>query len=253
MKLNIENRFHAFTVHFIISFTIISTLLLLIIYWWYPPPYFELEGGQDILEILFGVDVVLGPCITLIIFKKGKPGLIFDLSVIAFMQVSALIYGSLIIYHERPAFLVFSVDRFTIVSTQDIDTRFLLGTDLNNDDSRGPTPVFTSIPDNIDERNKLLFETLTQGAADIEFRAEYYEPFQPNLKKAILRGKDIGHFYTSNKNKIKIDEFIANNEIPIKDLSFFPVIGKKKDMLIAINNTTGEIIGAIDIDPWIKY
>jgi hypothetical protein len=65
---------------------------------WYPPPYFEVDGGWRILRILAGVDVVVGPLLTLILFKPGKPGLKFDMTCIALMQIGALVYGGTIIY-----------------------------------------------------------------------------------------------------------------------------------------------------------
>ena len=71
--------------------------------------------------ILIGVDLVLGPLLTLIVYKQGKPGLKFDLSFIAAVQVAALIYGSYTLHSERPHFLVFAIDRVTLVALSGID------------------------------------------------------------------------------------------------------------------------------------
>ena len=64
---------------------------------WYPTPYFAIDGGWQVLRILAGVDVVLGPLLTFIVFKIGKPSLKFDMSCIILMQIGALIYGGMII------------------------------------------------------------------------------------------------------------------------------------------------------------
>lgn len=252
MKPNINNRFQAFFLHLIFSILTFILFLYLVIYKWYPTPYIDLEGGWYILIILLCIHVILGPLLTLIIFKKGKPDLHFDLTVIACLQIAAFIYGGNIIYQERPAYIVFAVDRFTVVSTRDIDTRLLIGTDFDKSDSSGPIPVFASMPENITKRNNLMFETLTEGAPDLEYRAEYYEPFQPNLKKAILRSSEITQHYLQHENKTKIKDFLERNNLLEKNLSFFPLVGKKKDMLVAVNRKTGNIEGAIDIDPWLN-
>ena len=252
MKPNFNNGFHVFVIHSFITIFILFLFLYLMLYWWYPPPYFELEGGWDVLGILVGANVILGPLLTLIVFKRDKPGLFFDLSIIACLQIAALAYGGNIIYKERPIFIVFAVDRFTLVSTNDIQMEYLIDSSLGKNNSRGPIPVYTAIPEDNKKKNDLLLQTLLYGANDLEFRAEYYEPLLPHLKKVILRGREISKYYTHDKNKSKVDLFLANNSLSIKDLSFFPVVGKKKDMLIAINSKTGEIKGAINIDPWLR-
>ncbi|MFZ4790954.1 MAG: hypothetical protein ACOYMW_08700 [Candidatus Competibacteraceae bacterium] len=67
-------RFRAFAIHLTASASIVLALLGLMRWVWYPAPYFEINGGWIVLRILAGVDVVLGPLLTLIVFKPGKPG-----------------------------------------------------------------------------------------------------------------------------------------------------------------------------------
>lgn len=84
------SRFKAFSIHFAISFAIFLILLYFILFQWYPQPLFSTDGGWRIIRIIVGVDLVLGPLLTLIVFKAGKPGLKFDLTIIAFLQITAL-------------------------------------------------------------------------------------------------------------------------------------------------------------------
>jgi hypothetical protein len=83
----------------------------LIVIIWYPPPYFTIDGGWTHLKILISIHLVIGPLLTFIVFKSGKPSLKFDLSCIVLLQLGALLYGRMIIYQQRPAFVVSSVDR----------------------------------------------------------------------------------------------------------------------------------------------
>jgi hypothetical protein len=114
------SRWKAAGIHFSLSLTIATILVSLMFALWYPPPYFTLMGGATLVFLLAGCDVVLGPLITLIIFKSGKKGLRFDLSVIGCVQVLALAYGLNTMFEARPVFTVFNIDRFEIVSAQDI-------------------------------------------------------------------------------------------------------------------------------------
>ena len=115
------SRLQAFLVHLSLSAAVVGSGFAIVFFIWYPQPYFEVVGAWYLIRILFIVDVVLGPLLTFIVFKPGKPGLKFDLTVIALVQVAALMYGATIIYQERPYYLVFAVDRFELVARKDLD------------------------------------------------------------------------------------------------------------------------------------
>ena len=103
----------AFAIHLTASVTIFLIFLGILFFVWYPAPYFEIDGGWTVLLILAGAHLALGPLLTLIVFEPGKPGLKFDLICIVLVQLGALLYGGTLIYQQRPAFVVFAVDRFT--------------------------------------------------------------------------------------------------------------------------------------------
>ena len=115
------SRWKAAAIHLSISAAIglvVGALLLLV---WYPPPYFHAAGADQLVLLLVGVDLVLGPLLTLILFRSGKKGLKFDLAMIAVLQTTALVYGLSVVLQSRPVFLVSAVDRFVLVSASEID------------------------------------------------------------------------------------------------------------------------------------
>ena len=78
-------------------------------------------GLSDLM--LVAVDVVLGPCVTLLIANPRKPRseLVRDVGVIVLVQLAALVYGTTALWHGRPLFYAFSTDRVELVQAQDID------------------------------------------------------------------------------------------------------------------------------------
>jgi hypothetical protein len=74
------SRWKASSIHLALSATIAVSVLALMLLLWYAPPFFSALGGYHLLLILLGVDVSLGPLITLIIFnpKKDRKALTFD-------------------------------------------------------------------------------------------------------------------------------------------------------------------------------
>src|SRR5690349_11501173 len=115
------SRWQASGIHLLISAAIASISLFVTLKVWYPSPLFTAEGGNDILMILIGVDVIIGPLVTLVVFKAGKPGMRFDLTVIAVLQAAALAYGTHVMFAARPVYIAFVDDQFETVRANDLD------------------------------------------------------------------------------------------------------------------------------------
>ena len=110
------SKLHAFLIHLAGSALVVGALCAIIFFVWYPAPYFAAKGASGVLRVLIGVDLILGPTLTLILFRPRKPGLVFDLSIIATIQLAALVFGTTVIYQERPYYAVFAVDRFQVLA-----------------------------------------------------------------------------------------------------------------------------------------
>lgn len=112
MNITSYNRYQAFAVHFAASFVIFLILLVMIFNVWYPGVFFDSEQGWKAILLIVGVDLVLGPLLTLIVFNPAKKSLKFDLAVIAILQLSALLAGSFVINERRPvAFVSFDLHK----------------------------------------------------------------------------------------------------------------------------------------------
>jgi len=84
--------------------------------WWFPGELFFLDGGWQGLKLVALVDLVLGPALTLLLYKPGKPKLVLDMSLIAAFQISALAYGFYATYQQRVVALVYADRNFTTLS-----------------------------------------------------------------------------------------------------------------------------------------
>jgi len=113
------SRWKAFGIHFSISLLAFFVILSVIIFVWYPGILFRVDGGWAGLRIVMGVDLVLGPLLTLIVFNTAKPSLKFDLSCIAALQLSCMAAGIWVVYQERPLALVLAYDTFYSLAAQE--------------------------------------------------------------------------------------------------------------------------------------
>lgn len=113
------SRGMAFTIHLTLSLLVFSSLVLVMVLYWFPGKLFFLDGGWQGLKLVAMVDLVLGPALTLILYKPGKPKLVLDMSLIAMLQVAALGYGFYTTHQQRTVALVYAERGFNTISAKD--------------------------------------------------------------------------------------------------------------------------------------
>jgi hypothetical protein len=242
-------RLRAFTLHFIGSVLIFLIFLGLMFFVWYPAPYFTVDGGWTVLRILIGVDLVLGPLLTLIVFKPGKRGLKFDMSCIILMQIGALIYGGTLIYQQRPAFIIFAVDRFTTIPAARIDL-----SQAAPKLRQGPQPWLAQadFPEDPKVRDELMFAVLS-GAPDIEYHPELYHTYSPDLAQLRSRSLDLAKITASDaKAQPAINAFLTQHGGRLEDYFYLPLRGRNQDIVMALSAKDGMPVGWITVNPWLE-
>lgn len=120
-----RNRWQAGLLHLGMSCLVGLGIFLLIRFVWYPEALFTIAGGMDLAILIIVCDVVIGPLLTTLVFKRGKRTLKFDLSVIVVLQCIAFAYGSWVIFTSRPAFMIVNVDRIYAIGYNQVDSKDL--------------------------------------------------------------------------------------------------------------------------------
>lgn len=82
------SRYKAASIHFLACLAVGLGTLALCWFVWYPAPMLIALGGHEIFLLVVGIDVVVGPLLTLVVFKAGKKSLNFDLAVIAVLHAT---------------------------------------------------------------------------------------------------------------------------------------------------------------------
>ena len=179
MVLTEISRKQAFLTHLAASSMIFLVLSYLIIFHWYPEFYFALDGGQRAIATIFFVDVVLGPGLTLLVFKPGKKSLKFDMSVILSIQMAALIWGIHNVYTERPATTVFYQGKFTCISQPDAGEIDLAAI------AQGPSGKqnlsLLQRPDTIDGLLEFTKEAFAAKSSAVYYYGEKYVPLDEQV------------------------------------------------------------------------
>ena len=242
-------RFQAFLIHLFISSVILGSFLSIVFFIWYPPPFFVVEGLVQIVWVLVGVDIVLGPALTLVVFKSGKPGLKRDLSIIAGIQILGFVYGAHTFFVERPAFaVIYDSDYFDVVSASSMKEISKSDESLGYSGISGPAFVYVDAPTEIDDL-KTILEDMKKGGPSIDRRLEYFRPLKGFINKKYRFSKDLDELYKIPQNQAEIDKFRSRYGERIDEFAFFPITGKLTSRLLAIDKNTETVVDYIDINP----
>jgi hypothetical protein len=239
------NRWQAAGLHLLISAAIAAVALVILLKVWYPPPLFRAEGGHDLLFILVAVDVVIGPLITLVIFKAGKPGLRFDLSVIALLQACALGYGGHVMFQARPVFVTLVIDQFETVRANDLEAADVAQAQHKAFQSlplTGPTFAAVELPANMAALKSIMTETQQSGKA-VQQLPKYYVPYASHREKALAQSRPVEDLRKRDAAQASLlEKAIADTGYQISSLNFLPLQTRRGWGAVLIDAKTGDIV-----------
>ncbi len=243
-------KFRGFLLHFAISAIVVGAALAVIYYAWYPEPYFRIIGTWEAVRVMVGVDLVLGPLLTLVFYKPGKPKIRLDLSIIAVIQCAALIYGLTTIYKERPAYLVFAVDRLNLLAARDVERDRVAGAILGTA-ARGPLRAVARLPQDPQERNEVMFSTLA-GGADIEQLPRYWVGWEQGSDDVRRRLNDVAALREAPAAAVaELDALLARTGLRDAEVAFLPVVTPRLTARsLVLERRTLDVVGVVTTDPW---
>lgn len=247
------SRWKAAALHLCISAVVAALASGLLLGIWYPPPYFHAGGAGTLLALVVGVDVTIGPLLTLLVFKSGKRGLKFDLTVIGMLQAAALVYGFSVLVHSRPVFMVAAVDRFVVVAAEDIaptDLRKASDPAWQRLSWTGPVLAGAMLPTDPKQRGDLLFSSL-QGGKDIQDLPQYYVPYRSVAGKMAARANSVALLRKMHPQAAaEIGQWLRKRHLAEGQVTWLPIQARKWDMVMMMDAKDGQPIGPIPLDPW---
>jgi hypothetical protein len=234
------SRWRAAGLHLLISAGIASVVLLVMLMLWYPPPLFQAMGGVGLALILVGVDVVLGPSLTLVVFKSGKRGLKLDLAVIGACQIAALAYGCHVISLARPAFLVFVRGQFQVATLASLSPEQLARArypQFHSPSWTGPVLAYGEFPQDRAKQQELMFLGL-QGI-DLQAFPEYYAPYEQGKDDILRRAWPLERVRKEEPAVARrVDEWLAGSGARAENLRYLPLRGRISWVAVLIDATT---------------
>ena len=242
-------KLKAFGWHLLASLLIAAVSLGVIFFVWYPQPLYQATGVVKIFLIMLGIDIILGPLLTFIVYKPKKRTLKFDLAVIVLIQLAAFAYGFYHVYDGRPAWIAYNVDRFDLVKNNEIDKRKLTEAlpTYQKVSQSGARYVAAVIPtDDKEVSQQILFDEIGYGIAPSQ-RPELYQPLSAVEEVMMNRTKAIDELYNYN-DKSDVDNILSKYPTATR---YLPLKASAINMVVLIDKTEADkVVNIVNLRPW---
>lgn len=240
-------RLKFFFGHLAISMGIALAIIAWVFLVWYPQPLAQAVGVTHIFLMMVVVDVVLGPVLGFLVYKEGKKTLKFDLTVIILIQLSALVYGLFSIAQGRPAWLVYSVDRFELVRQNEI-------IDANSQKAQAlfkhPSwlkPQFSAVElaKDAKQRNEDMFTEVVGGISLAQRPERYVVLVQVKLQiqQRAQNLKELEKYNSKQQVKTVLKKY------PSAD-AWVPLKANAIDMVVLMNKRSAQVVEIVNLRPW---
>ncbi len=242
------SRLHAAFVHLLIC--VVAGALLFAFFWFqlYPAPLFNAVGGLEIFVMLLAIDVVLGPLMTLIVWKKDWKQLRKDLAVIALVQIAALGYGVYTLWIARPVYVAALGPRFDVVHATDIDAA-----EIKTSGKALPLfgPEWVGIKQATDpkERERVMFASL--GGVDYGHFPQHHQPIENMRDELLKNAQPLAELKKLNPGDDgAIDRWIGRHGAKPEGVVFLGLKARTTDMAVMLDAKTAKVIGIAPFKPW---
>lgn len=253
VSTRVLSRWQAAGLHLTGSLTLAVLAGLLIFGVWYPQPYTAAAGADRLMLLLIGIDLALGPLLTLIVYRHGKKGMAFDIAFIATVQVAALVYGLGVIALSRPVFVVVTEDvTYLTMATSLSDADLSAATEeaYRSRSWTGPVQVAAPPPVSAADRDEVLESGIL--GKDIDRLPRYFRAMDPAGLTLIAGAAPLARLAELPAAKPIVDAFVAQSGRTIGELRFQALRGRdpEKDATIVYALGQSDPLGVIPVDPW---
>lgn len=233
-----RNRWQAFGTHLLISLGIFLSMVSIIVWYWYPGILFTTEGGWQGVRLIASIDFVIGPTLTLLVYKPGKKGLKFDLTVIALLQCLCVTYGMYVVNYSRPAVVAYAEGTFYTVPLLRYDSRNIDITQSPYFEQHLPVWVNIRLPEKKEERLRLKLDRLWKG---LETSIDLYEPYTKALPLLAHDGW--------NLEQAQQHQLAPPASLDFQNVRIFRLVTRYNNYAVAVDLRSGQFTEVIGVLP----
>ncbi len=249
--VNMKDKVRASAIHLVLSVLVAAAAALLVFGLWFPGPYRELAGGRELFLLVVGVDVVLGPLMTFVVFNRAKSRreTWTDFAVIGLLQLAALGYGLWTVHQARPVHLVFEYHRLAVVHAADVEPASLQNApaQLRALPLTGPTLLSLRPFKNPSEEYDSTM--LAVGGIAQAAQPALWQPWDAARADILREAKPVAALRTRYPaQSVQIDVAIAEAGIPEGQLVTLPLLGRKLAWTVLLDAERVQPVAYLPLD-----
>jgi hypothetical protein len=174
--------------------------------------------------------------LTLLVYKPGKRGLKFDLTLIGLLQTTCIIYGMYTVHYSRPAVVAYADGIYYTTPLLRFDSRAI---DVKKSEllkQHYPVWVNIKLPDDKKERLQVKINRIWKG---LETSIDLYEPYTEALKHLPIEGASLEE---AAKAGLVVPANLDHTKIRV-----FKLITRYNNYAIAVDVNTGKFITLLGV------
>ena len=244
-------RVRASAAHFLFSAVLAAICAALVYLLWYPAPLGSMSGVSDLVVLMLGVDVVLGPLVTLVVFNTRKPRaeLVRDLGLVVLVQLGALGYGMWTVFAGRPVHGVFEYDRIRVLHANEIPEEFMNRVPPGMDalPLTGPTLLALRPFKDNSEQTSAIFAAL--GGVQMSARPELWMDYDKAKPEILKAAKPVAALMAAQPAfAASLQQALADSHRTVDNTVYLPLASRAGFGTALLDATTAQPVAFLPLD-----
>jgi hypothetical protein len=245
-------RLKMFGLHLLASVSALSFIFGGLYLGWYRWPGWYLADVSQVVFVMAGVDVVVGPLLTFIVANSSKPrrALSRDIAMIVVVQLFALIYGTMSLWNGRPLYYAFSENVLQVVQAYDIEAPELV---LARQQKAEFVPhwyslprwIWAPLPQDSHERDRIVASAIG-GGSDVISMPRYFKRWDQGLPalRSQLKKLDDQKFFSAKEKKV-LEQRMRAAGLATDQLNTIPLTGRGRPLLAVFDPAGVKVIAIL--------
>lgn len=242
-QVKFAERVKAFSYHLVFSILLLLVSIVFIFFIWYPGALIYATGVLSVYAMLLAIDLILGPLLTALVYKKHKIKFIFDTAIILIIQIAAFVFGLYTLEKGRPAWLVFVINDFEIVAKSDLESNVNIPKAFEVKFWNKPIWVAAVYSDDPEIHKRQKEDEIFNGLS-ITKRPENYMVLESKYLSILSESKNI--YELKKYNELTVDQNMKLADAQ----AWLPLKAPEKDLVILIDEE-GKPTKIVNLRPWL--
>lgn len=247
----ISGRASAALIHLALSATIALVIAFLVFAVWYPYPYSHISGGLVLFGILVGVDVAVGPLVTMVVFSPDKPRreLVTDMGIIVLLQISAMAYGVWTMHQARPVQLVFEYGRFGVAHAVEVEPA-LVPREMKSADVFPMTgPGLKALRPFRDSDEQARATLLAVAGVPLAARPDLWQPYEMSIPEVLAQSRALDALWVRYAaRRSELEDAVRRSGVPAQQLHYVPMAARGQYWTVLVHAKTGMPLAFVPLD-----